>query len=273
MYKIPKEFSQFIELDCNRKEFIQNYLKEHDIDSAVITIEEHGHIYNHILVKFPLSHYDSTYKIKTVIAHYDRVPNTPGANDNSASVYSMLEWAVRLNEYGAKGHCHNIRLIFSDGEELGEMGVTSQGAYSLASLFRKLRIINDDIYVFDCMGRGTIPILTETVLPSRLNLDFVQSFRELENKAQRLLRSVCGNNWYSLPCNYSDNAGFIANGIPAVAITLLPTNEVADAIRGIKPKTWALNHSMDDNLNSVEECAFEITAKILNKLAHFQNLQ
>ena len=189
MYTIPQEFNQFLKLDCDRKEFIRSYLSRNNIESAVIKIEEHDHVYNHILVKFPITHYDSNYKVKTVIAHYDRVPKTPGANDNSAACYSLLEWAVRLNEYGKKGFCHNVRLIFSDGEELGEMGVTSQGAFSLAALFRKLKIINDDIYVFDCMGRGTIPILTETVLPQRVSQDFATSFRELEENAQKLLRS------------------------------------------------------------------------------------
>ena len=273
MYKIPSEFSKFIQIDCDRKDFIQKYLQRYGIDSAVIKIEEYGHVYNHILVNFPLTHYDKAYKIKTVIAHYDRVLNTPGANDNSAAVYSMLEWAVRLKNYADKGNCHNIRLILSDGEELGEMGVTTQGAYCLASLFRKLRIINDDIYVFDCMGRGTIPILTETVLPSRISKDFLDSYRNLERRAQQLLRSACGKEWYSIPCNYSDNAGFIANGIPAVAITLLPKNEIIDAIKGIKPKTWKLNHCMEDNIDSIDGEAFEVTARILNKLAHFQNLQ
>ena len=224
---------------------------------------------NHIYVKFPMSHYNKGCKVKTVIAHYDRVPNTPGANDNSAAVFSMLLWAVRLNNMGNSGRPHNIRLILSDGEEKGELGVTSQGAYSLAALFRKLKIINDDIFVFDCMGRGTIPILTETQLPKTVSRDFAESFYSLEKRAQDLIKSACGDKWCTLPCNYSDNAGFIANGIPAVAITLLPSNEVSHALKGGVPKTWLLNHSMEDNLSSVDPKSFEITAKILDKLATF----
>ena len=164
MYKIPEIFSDFIALDCNRLEFIVRFLNKAGLEVAIIPIDDNCHLY----VKFPMSHYDNSCRVKTVIAHYDRVPGTPGANDNSAAVFSMLEWAVRLNEMGEAGYCHNVRLIFSDGEEKGELGVTEQGAYSLARLFRKQKIINDDIFVFDCMGRGDIPILTETAFNLRI---------------------------------------------------------------------------------------------------------
>ena len=113
---------------------------------------------------------------------------------------------------------------------------------------------------------GNIPILTQTSLPKGLSLDFVNSFFDLERRAQMLLKSVCGDRWYSLPCNYSDNAGFIANGIPAVAITMLPENEITDVARGVVPKTWALNHTMEDNLSSVDAGAFELTGRILDRL-------
>lgn len=265
MYKIPGEFAEFIGLDCDRQSFIQNFLNSHGIDAPVIPIEGNNHIY----VNFPISHYNKSCKIKTVIAHYDRVPGTPGANDNSAAVFSMLNWAVRLKDMGNSGKPHNVRLIFSDGEEKGELGVTSQGAYTLAALFRKLKIINDDVFVFDCMGRGTIPILTETELPKGLSRDFINDFAAMEKRAQQIIKSACGNKWCTLPCNYSDNAGFIANGIPAVAITLLPSSEVSEALNGITPKTWLLNHSIEDNLQSVDSVSFEITTKILDKLACF----
>ena len=265
MYSIPAAFSDFIDLNCDRCAFIQKYLNGFGIDAPVIPMEGNNHIY----VKFPMSQYSGNYKVKTVIAHYDRVPNTPGANDNSASVFSLMEWAVRLFKSGA---VHNVRLIFSDGEELGELGVKSQGAYSLAALFRKLNITNDDILVFDCMGRGNIPILTQTVLPKGLSHDFVDRFCELEKRVQLLMKSVCGDKWYSLPCNYSDNAGFIANGIPAVAITMLPESEIVDVARGLMPRTWALNHTMEDNLLSLDNEAFEITGRLLDKLGSILTL-
>ncbi len=51
----------------------------------------------------------------TVVAHYDTVPTTPGANDNSASVAVMLELARLL---GAESDLRNdVILLFTDGEE------------------------------------------------------------------------------------------------------------------------------------------------------------
>lgn len=266
MYQIPESFRQFIALDCDRKAFIQNYLNAAGLDAPVIQLEGKNHIY----VKFPQSQYNPMFKIKTVIAHYDRVEGTPGANDNSAAVFSMLEWAVRLSKMPS---FHNVRLIFTDGEELGSDGVASQGAFPLAALFRKLGITEDDIYVFDCMGRGDVAVLTETILPKGASKQFVKKFCDLESRAQNLLKDASGGRWFSLPGNYSDNASFIANGIPAVAITMLPSVEISCAAMSMElPETWRLFHTPEDNFDSLTPVSFEITAAILNQLAQQKTL-
>lgn len=269
MSQFPQEFlvqfEKFISLSCNRAEFIQNYLSDYGIDAPIIQLENKNHIY----VKFSQSQYNPMFKIKTVIAHYDRVEGSPGANDNSAAVFCMLNWAVKLSKLKS---FHNIRLIFTDGEELGSEGVTSQGAYPLASLFKKLGIINDDVFVFDCMGRGDIPILAQTELPSGVSKNFASRYADLENRAQKLIKNVTGGKWFTLPCNYSDNASFIANGIPAVAITMLPSDEVSFALKGEPPETWQLLHTSDDNLSSLNYSSFEITLQILEGLSNMKTL-
>ena len=260
MYQIPELFKTYISPTCNRKSFIQSYLNAAGIDTAVISMEGKNHIY----VKFSQAQYNPMFRIKTVIAHYDRVEGSPGANDNSAADFAMLEWAVRLSKMPG---FHNIRLIFTDGEELASAGVASQGSYPLAQLFRKLGIMNDDVYVFDCMGRGDVPVLTETILPKGLSQKFVRDFQALEARAQKLIQVAGGGKWFTLPCNYSDNASFIANGIPAVAITILPSEDVSLAMRGGQIETWKKFHTPDDNFESLTPQAFELTAKILNQLA------
>ena len=154
MYLIPPSFEEFIASDCNRAAFIQKQLNAAGLDAPVLQMEGKNHIY----VKFPQSQYNSMFKIKTVIAHYDRFPGSPGANDNSAAVFCLMQWAAALVKRYASlpGGFHNIRLIFTDGEELGSKGVSEQGAFPLAQVFKRLGIINDDIYVFDCMGRGDV---------------------------------------------------------------------------------------------------------------------
>ena len=283
MYVIPSEFKTFISADCDRASFIQNYLKAAGLEAPVLQMEGKNHIY----VKFPQSQYNPMFRIKTVISHYDRFPGSPGANDNSAAVFCLMNWAVSLSkstvvepvETTAGLHhvskptpFHNIRLIFTDGEELGAMGVSQQGAFPLAQVFRRLGITNDDIFVFDCMGRGDVPVLTQTILPRKASSKFIKDFRALEQRAASLLQTSANGRWFSLPCNYSDNASFIANGIPAVAITMLPSSEVTAATQGVLPQTWLLLHTAGDNLESLTPQSFEIFYNILNNLAAMKTL-
>lgn len=268
MYTIPSEFNDFIAADCDRAAFIQNYLNRAGLKAPVLQMEGKNHIY----VKFPQNQYNSMFRIKTVIAHYDRFPGSPGANDNSAAVFCLLEWAIKLARL-AQPLFHNIRLIFTDGEELGAAGgVAEQGAFPLAQVFRRLGITNDDIFVFDCMGRGDVPILTQTILPPKISASFVKDFSALEQRAATLLQTSANGRWFCLPCNYSDNASFIANGIPAVAITMLPSLEVNAATQGQQPQTWQLLHTPGDNLASLTPKSFEIFHNILNNLAALKTL-
>lgn len=280
MYSFSKEFEQFISSDCQRGEFIQEYLKNFGIDAPAINLNGKRHIY----VKFPSSQYDKKYNIKTVLAHYDRVDGSPGANDNSSSVFLLMEWAVRLSRIEGT---HNIRLIFTDGEELGAEGVKSQGAFDLGVLFKRLGIINDDIFVFDCMGRGSVPVICQTKIPKSASDNFINRYKELELRCERILTSAVGQ-YVKLPSNYSDNAGFIANGIPAIAITMLPFEEIvlykqglskllelsvngekisSDVLKDYLPKTWSMLHTKADDLAHLNQVAFELTEKILNFIA------
>ena len=271
MYVIPPAFSEFISPDCDRARFIQDYLKAGGIDSAIMSMEGKNHIY----VKFPKNHYNPMFRIKTVIAHYERIGI--GANDNSAAVFCLLEWARSVVPEPVEGpHMvaqHNIRLIFTDGEELGEEGgVKQQGAFPLAQMFRRLGIKNDDIFVFDCMGRGDVPVLSQPTVPPKVSTSFLKAYSDLEERARSLLQTASNGHWFYLPCNYSDNASFIANGIPAVAVTLLPSEEVPEVVKGLQPKTWKLFHTPEDNLSSLDPSSFELFYKILNLLATMKTL-
>ncbi len=266
MYEIPSAFQDFIAPDCDRAAFIQNYLNQAGLDAPILSMEGKNHIY----VKFPQNQYNSMFRIKTVIAHYDRIGI--GANDNSAAVFCLLQWASSLVKTYSHGGFHNIRLIFTDGEEMGAGGVAEQGAFPLAQVFRRLGITNDDIFVFDCMGRGDVPILTQTLLPHKASCKFVKDFSSLEDRARNLLQISGNGKWFCLPCNYSDNASFIANGIPAVAITMLPSPEVNTVLMGGQPESWQRLHTPADNFESLTAQSFEIFYNILNNLAALKTL-
>lgn len=244
------------------------------------------------------------FKVKTIISHYDRVAGSPGANDNSLANFALADFASALCK---SRQVHNVRIFFTDGEELGAEGVSSQGAFALADLFRKLGIVNDDVYVFDACGRGEVAILARAGLDSKIAGQFKKKFLDLYERTQNLLRKSMPNSWMTLPVPYSDNAGFLACGIPAVAITFLPKDEVsfyysnlmADknlekavmncridsepknatdlSIQKFKyiekmPKTWRLFHTEYDNYLSLtpESCA--LIKKILTQIAETKTI-
>jgi hypothetical protein len=291
MEKISEQFVSFLSDSCDRCSFIQSYLSERSVETAVLPVDGKRHVY----VKFLPAQYNPQFRIKTVIAHYDRAPGSPGANDNSAAVFSLMDWAARLVH---RSDFHNVRLLFTDGEELGAHGIAEQGAFSLASVFKRLGITNDDVYVFDCMGRGTIPVVGKTDDVASAPYLFRKRLIDLERRTEELLRTSSTGRWLKLPIPCSDNAGFIACGIPAVVLTLLPETD-ADLylaalikekklegfithkkmepvggensellyLRGLLPDTWKLFHTINDNAASLTAESYTVTAHILDVLA------
>lgn len=285
---LPDEFQAFLEKDCNRCQFIMQRLSEAGVKSTIVSIGES----KHILVQFNRTAYNPMFKIKTVLVHYDRVANSPGANDNSAAVFQIMDWAIRLSKYQG---VHNIRIFFTDGEEIGS--VTEQGAFGIATKFRNLGILNDDVYVFDCCGRGDVPILSKAGSNSG-DIVFRKKFNSLIERTKKLLRDVSPQKWLSLPMPYSDNAGFIACGIPAVAITILPEQEATLFLRQLQkhkdletaviknastqqsdyevteklPITWRMLHTEQDNCASLTPEAFKLMNQLLDSLAELKSI-
>ena len=279
-------FKNFILQGTNRKDFIISELKKNGIECYVMPVENKNHIY----VKFPSSCYNPEYRIKTVIAHYDIVSGSPGANDNSFAVFTLIEFAKFLNE--TKG-AHNIRLIFTDGEEFSGC-IKNQGSFALASLFKKLSITKDFIFVFDCMGRGNIPVLAKSSFSPGISKKFYREFSTLENCAKSLLYSA-NSKYLVLPVPYSDNAGFLANGLFSCAVTMLPENEAnlfmynlmknplledyvlnnrkklskdeCDFFKNLIPETWKKFHTQNDDFSSLTLESFSVMMRILFSLS------
>lgn len=281
------EFHAFLHENCNRADFIQNWLFSKGVKSNRLCINGR----NHILVQYANSSYDLAYRIKTVVSHHDRVPGSMGANDNSACVWMLMNWAVYLKDCG---FAHNVRILFTDGEELGAVyGVREQGAYILADTFRRLRLFNDDVFVFDSCGRGTIPVLADTILPDKVGDSFKQRFDELFRRTRVLLNDASGGKFTKLPVPYSDNASFLSCGIPCVAITMLPVEEAKlyyknlltnpllakvvfnrrngmefeRSLKKLLPLTWQMFHTLHDNISSLQEESIPVMGEILSSLA------
>ncbi|MDR3284933.1 MAG: M28 family peptidase [Treponema sp.] len=284
MDMLPALFSAFIAPDCDRRQFIIDFLAAQGIKTSVIHLAASRHIFVH----FPASAYSPLFRLKTVVVHYDRAEGSPGANDNSAAIFQVMDWAVRLRNFPG---VHNVRIFFTDGEELGSSGsVKAQGAFGLASGFKALGIINDDVYAFDSCGRGTVLVLSSAGVKNSGSAVFKSRFDGLYRRTGELLRAASPENWLTLPVPYSDNAGFLACGIPAVAITVLPSGEATQYLRELRedkvletaalknagaspeiksrlPETWRLIHSPADCQESLSPESFPLMARLLDLLA------
>ena len=291
---LPDDFSKFISQNCDRTSFLISRLKDRCIPYTPIKLDGK----THICILFPKSSYSPRFRAKTVIVHYDRAENTPGANDNSAAVYQIMDWAERLLY---SGKVHNVRIILTDGEELGGMASSdslNQGAFAIAQMFRKLGVKNNDVFVLDGCGRGDILLVSTAGKNSPGSVSFRLEFESLLKKTCDMASSAAPGRWIKAPVPYSDNAGFLANGIPAVALTILPSDEATLYLRNLQrdknfeklvmthnvaagaadkaeelllteklPLTWRMMHTQMDNAESLTKEAFTMTSRFLDILA------
>ena len=294
--KLPNSdlFKAFLKKDLNRCDFISQWLSAHNVPHSIVNLAQK----KHIIIKYPAQFYDKNFKMKTLTAHYDRAPDTQGANDNSASCFILMNFAKKLCSYTRP---HNIKIIFTDGEEAGAAGLKEQGAYTLGTGLKKLKMDGDDIFVFDMCGRGDTLILSRSGIFGR---DKAKTKRldELHKRAGLIAQRACPNKWLSMLTAYSDNAGFIAAGLFAQVITVLPRKEAETLLHclpkekltgqnktamgeltdmviknqkppqgspfeKIIPFTWQLMHTADDKIETLNSEAFTLTEKYLTALA------
>ncbi len=294
-------FKAFCAAETNRRRFLEALLKARGIPFSMVRLASR----EHIIVRFEGDAYNPFFRMKTLVAHYDRsennygLPSSPGANDNSAACFQLVSLAERILEKKD----HNVLIVFSEGEEAGKNGVRFQGAYALAlglKKLKKLHFVESDIFVFDACGRGDTLILSSSSIDTtqeshhaKKDASFVQKREELYKRARALAQKSCQNSFLTLPTPYSDNAGFFAAGIPAQLITVLPHEEAAKlmeetAVLGHEkllrvlasykraeksesaaaiPQTWKDMHTKRDAPSTLTPEAFALMERFLDALA------
>ena len=210
-------FNAFLEPAADRRAFITERLAAQGIPYRTVTLQDK----THIVITYRQSAYNPRFKMKTLIAHYDRAAGTQGANDNSAACIQLLLFAQTLLQ---KRDAHNIRIIFTDGEEAGADSIKNQGAYRLGQGLRALSMQQDDIFVFDMCGSGDTLILSESGIYGR-EKQKTAALTALHRRCRIYADAACRGGWLSLPTAYSDNAGLISAGLTAQVITVLPRAE------------------------------------------------
>lgn len=214
------------------------------------------------------------------IAHYDRHEGSPGANDNSAAVLQLAEAARQLGQERTGGWA----VVFTDREEAaGVNGAQGQGACALAQGLESILPGATDIYIFDACGRGDTIILSTTIdrLLADENAPALGNARTrlhgLRRQALDAAQDIAGQDVFLAPTPFSDDAGFLAAGVLAQTITLLPSDEAQALLAGAGrskaqrsalvarseatddsalPYTWQLFHSPEDTLESLTPSSF-----------------
>jgi hypothetical protein len=223
-------FRDFIAPAADRFALLSALLREADLSFSVLTVSGFRH--------FLLSprRFSSPAPISrgpppiVLVAHYDRVPDSPGANDNSAAVFLLLETAMKLQAEGVP----HWRIIFTDKEELssGE-GILDQGSYSLAMGLRDTELREGRFYIFDACGTGDTLIISTTAdhLMKKEEGPGITRLRllvqQLRNTALETARDLRMDRVLLLRTPFSDDAGFLRAGIAAQTITVLPSEEAA----------------------------------------------
>lgn len=290
-------FLSFLKPDIDRVAFISNWLSLNSIPYHIVNLSGK----KHIIVKFDNESYDPRFRQKILVSHHDRVTNTPGANDNSAACYQLLLFAKELytsSTPGGQRLPHNIKIIFTDGEEAaGIEGIHGQGSYRLGKGLLQIGISSDDLYVLDATGTGDTLVISTTGISRDNGRPASKKLLLLHDGAIEMAQSVSPENWVQLPTPFSDNAGFLASGIPAQVITILPHEEATKlllalnegtkqqismisrkitmnthkemtdlAVQGI-PETWLRLHTGSDTAEMLTKDAFTLIRTFLWEVA------
>jgi hypothetical protein len=220
-------FMEFIAQDADRRSVLCSTLEETGLDFTEIALGKNRHI-----AVFPRGR-QAAFSGTVFTAHYDRAEGSPGANDNSAAVFMLVDAAMSFHRIENETDSGLSPVIFfTDKEELktGET-LEKQGAYTLA-FYLKENGLDGKIFTFDACGSGDTLIVStaaDTLLwdAGSRTTAFRRRVRELRTTALEAARDAEIEKILLLPTPFSDDAGFFRAGLCAQTITVLPSGEAA----------------------------------------------
>jgi len=224
----------FISPEADRLTILKETLKEANLEYKVTEIAGSRHF---IVTPSPPDQSKSIGRRPPTIlvAHYDRAEGSPGANDNSAAVFLLIETAMKL----IKKNEINWLVIFTDKEELkpGEK-IQAQGAYGLAEGLKNLKMEKSKIFSFDACGTGDTLVIS-TTLESLLKKEGTgeklrESILELRKIALDTARNLNMAKVLLAPAPFSDDAGFFRAGLIAQTVTMLPSSECIQLVAELR---------------------------------------
>jgi len=228
-------FNYFIALKVDRYKTLLSTIEKMKLNSLVIPVSGNRHIFIFPpgrKIPRPLGSAlpfqgESPYML---VAHYDRVEGSPGANDNSIAVFHLLRAATILTQRGL----NNWMIVFTDKEELnaGE-NFESQGSFTLAQKLKTWRYEKSRIFNFDACGIGDTFIfsnLTDSVLAKSASPNVQKIKSDIQNLRNHVLKTASLlrlEKFLIAPAPFCDDMGFLRAGYAVQTITVLPSEEVS----------------------------------------------
>ncbi|MFS4108948.1 M20/M25/M40 family metallo-hydrolase [Streptomyces sp. PD-S100-1] len=136
-----------------------------------------------------------------LVAHYDTVPASPGANDNAVAVAALLETARALA--GSRGKLANdVVFLFTDAEEIGQLG--ARAFVERHELRERIGVVLN----FEARGSRGPALMFETGRNARA------AYRHLERAAAHQYTSSLFREVYKRMPNATDFSAFERAGAP-----------------------------------------------------------
>jgi len=211
--------------------YIRNTLEELGYQVRMQSFESQGQKVHNIEVE--LRGTNAPQEIVVVGAHYDSVPDGPGANDNASGVAAMLELARLL---AGKTHTRTLRLVafvneeqpFSSGEEMGSR-VYAERSRMLGEQIKAMVSLETIGFYTDQAASQHYPFPFNYFYPDTGNfIGFVGNLSSWNLVRQSLgafrastafpSEGVAAPDWVR-GIGWSDHASFWQAGYPAIMIT------------------------------------------------------
>ncbi len=255
---------------ADRKGIILSETQRQGLKARVLGLSQK----EHILIDPPLKSRPGARPV-ILVAHYDRVKGAPGANDNGASVANLLLLLERVKTLGERALWPEIRVIFTDGEELSEgMRPDEQGAFELGKFLKKTRLAGAFYLVLDMTGIGDTVVLGRSVQPlverNGTQLDPMIKNYLAANRliAKKVLAGIHEGFLLEAHTPFSDDLGLLMAGITSCQISLLPRKQAELYKREPEPNlpnAWRTMHTPEDKPDNLWPQSFAVVQDLLDQ--------
>jgi hypothetical protein len=191
-----------------------------------------------------------------LVAHYDRVDGSPGANDNSIAVFHLLRAASLLALRGLGKWI----IVFTDKEELtaGE-SFEDLGSFTLAEKMKSWGLEKSKIFNFDVCGAGDTFILSTTTDLIVKNNDrpnirkLKKNIIALRDHALETAHLLRMDKVLLAPTPFCDDIGFLKAGLAAQTVTILPDEEARQYESLLRKRPSFANSLISGEINKPAE--------------------